>query len=1552
MANNLFKRILTLFTIFLVPNIVYAQNILQRGVTGVSRIMTQPWTRAGISILLFFIVIYSIILAATRKLKLFQSDGKISKSGQVFAFAFSMITSIGIFFAGGNAVSAAERINEITGTWGMVAFGIVIFLLTYYGLNPGFEKSTCKWGWFFVSLGWGIMVPSHIMQWKEWFFWGNTSFIIGIILLIICMFSSGSFSIGRGSGRRPRGEKERPEGEGPGGDEEKELDKITITPKPLVVPVNTTNHFTVETLDSDNNPLPNQAFTLTRSGGAVGVTPGPYVTDDHGRFILEVQAPATRNHEDFTVRAGTHHDSAIADYTDRTPPPPLPPVDETPRIHRINADHPVPNDGTTVPVEGEHFVGINGGAIRDSTGTIVFNRIVDFFRETSSTSGYMAILTPLAPGIYTLEVSNPHGTSNRKQFEIEAEDMPEIHEVNNNKNEVSYTGADIPNIKIKGLHFNKIDEAVIIDGTTKYNAYYKNPSNNPHEAGITISGTFGPGKYKLQFINSTNSTIYSNEKEFEIINKKPDEIKLHDVYVEPVGNHVTKVLDDDIFHNGKFIARRRYTDLNESTWNHEFILPFSIKMDGPNKKNRLRYQYNFSLLYFSPSENRFKPFTDDMINNEWKVRFYAAKSIEHPNRMWMRWRYWRSALGKKDSARRRVLLNKMPLASKNSKIGTVRLKNRTPNPTSPSGEPIEAIVVALNVTLVAVKDKDGNEINWWDIKHGRDFVKSNRLTGYYRIFLNKQKFTKGYKSTLNKFKKHETELAEFVKKYSGLFTDEGESFAKILKILTKEYNELIGVYGTFRIRKKLDSVKEDFKKGLKESLKNIHEHFENVNFDNLFGHIDDYFNKITGDLEELKKETEIVNLRRAHELEIHIDEFKVKKEELEKWVHYYKQKLHGNRRLREKSLLKKIKDVIKDIENNKYDVKKDIEIIRKKDLPEDIKQIGEAIESMQESTRALKAVLNVLRNLYVKVSGDVKDLNYKIKTRVPSIAVPSDWKDSEPTLKPTLKEITPKEKVEAPKSTSKKVTLKVVKGGPEKERYFYTFSPDVKDGFKVEYGEDRPDIIFVHKVKGKYGTYKPLDDTRDKFHDEHIIRNLLADNRLADVRCNCKNRSAKDLKIKSSKPGTTVYEKDHWRILKAPVVEIVEKEKPKIYSTKPKPITGAVKEEVKPEKDKPSPTYGWDLNQKNEEPEKPKNETRNAIKGPQEDGYYVAKSLDKEDGFLNLYKDGELEGNPFSIHVTGKIASFSYIDPLAFVRLLLDNPKRMENFCDIESTGKYVGKNPEEVTAFSQNIMNWRGVLEWNGEYWKVKPDSKLKMKVLLKEEQRASSIHSINGGRPFSHSTKEFIVEGENMDLVKQVDIKYLDIDGRRVSQIPGKKVISPTKLLVELGGPLPLGKCTIELLNKDNIRTEKEFEVEKSNKKEELWVTNINGDRPISYGTKSVTVEGDKFVDVNIVGEDIPKEYINCIIINKEDKEYIHDLYSFKPSNQNKGILTLKGPLPPGTYTLQLGNKYGWSNKKEFVIRGSKESSTIEEEQTKYADVPVRKKKKSFMSHLFNKL
>ncbi len=227
-------------------------RFMETGFRGIFNALGREAIQAGATLVLFLITIYAITLAGVKRIKTFQDGDKISKSGKIFAFSFSMLATLGLFFGGRRSFyEVVHNVLEATSVLGMVVLGLIIGMLVYFGFKQKDDKYPCA---ALAAAGLAFIIPSYIMEWQGWYSFGWLMLIIGGIWCLFKMFGKGT-----GSGNGPGGD--RPGGDRPGGDD----------PRGGEDPEESTTHGTlvIEVTDvDDGSPISHARVYTERRGGA------------------------------------------------------------------------------------------------------------------------------------------------------------------------------------------------------------------------------------------------------------------------------------------------------------------------------------------------------------------------------------------------------------------------------------------------------------------------------------------------------------------------------------------------------------------------------------------------------------------------------------------------------------------------------------------------------------------------------------------------------------------------------------------------------------------------------------------------------------------------------------------------------------------------------------------------------------------------------------------------------------------------------------------------------------------------------------------------------------------------------------------------------------------------------------------------------------------------------------------------------------------------------------------------------------------------------------
>lgn len=203
-------------------------QFLERGFSGIFNALGRDSIRSGLTFTLFLVTIYAILLAAAKRVKIFQGDeNTVNKSGKIVAFTISAMSTVGLFFTMGRSFyETAALVLQTVNVFGMVLFGLVIGLITYFGFKQNDDRYPCA---AVASAGLAIIIPSQIMQWQGWYTFGLILLIIGGIWCLFKLFkgnSSGGSDRGGDGGRNSGGsDRGREDGRDRGNNDRDEEDK-------------------------------------------------------------------------------------------------------------------------------------------------------------------------------------------------------------------------------------------------------------------------------------------------------------------------------------------------------------------------------------------------------------------------------------------------------------------------------------------------------------------------------------------------------------------------------------------------------------------------------------------------------------------------------------------------------------------------------------------------------------------------------------------------------------------------------------------------------------------------------------------------------------------------------------------------------------------------------------------------------------------------------------------------------------------------------------------------------------------------------------------------------------------------------------------------------------------------------------------------------------------------------------------------------------------------------------------------------------------------------
>ena len=137
-------------------------------------LMQQEYSVYFITFLLFFILLYSIFLAAIGKVSVFKQGSGPNKYGKVVAGAFSALATVGIFaFAEGQGGvrGMMETLLMPFGIYGGLGLALVTFMIVFFGLKDQEDSRSWKIAMASAGLalvGFGTWVSRPNIMWLGW----------------------------------------------------------------------------------------------------------------------------------------------------------------------------------------------------------------------------------------------------------------------------------------------------------------------------------------------------------------------------------------------------------------------------------------------------------------------------------------------------------------------------------------------------------------------------------------------------------------------------------------------------------------------------------------------------------------------------------------------------------------------------------------------------------------------------------------------------------------------------------------------------------------------------------------------------------------------------------------------------------------------------------------------------------------------------------------------------------------------------------------------------------------------------------------------------------------------------------------------------------------------------------------------------------------------------------------------------------------------------------------------------------------------------------------
>jgi len=188
------KKLNILTIILLSLPAVLAQNGVQGALTGIfsslQTILEVDELKFGLTFIAFFIILYGIFAAGLQIVPAFKDDGKLSRNGKLVAVGFSLLGNVGVFLSSnGRPADAVANLLSAFGFYAAIFVGIIIFLMLYFALKDTEFFKERVWELLICYLGIALLLGGTIVPAPEAKAWGVVALTIGIVFLIISLFS-------------------------------------------------------------------------------------------------------------------------------------------------------------------------------------------------------------------------------------------------------------------------------------------------------------------------------------------------------------------------------------------------------------------------------------------------------------------------------------------------------------------------------------------------------------------------------------------------------------------------------------------------------------------------------------------------------------------------------------------------------------------------------------------------------------------------------------------------------------------------------------------------------------------------------------------------------------------------------------------------------------------------------------------------------------------------------------------------------------------------------------------------------------------------------------------------------------------------------------------------------------------------------------------------------------------------------------------------------------------------------------------------------------------
>lgn len=426
-----------------------------------------------------------------------------------------------------------------------------------------------------------------------------------------------------------------------------------------------------------------------------------------------------------------------------------------------------------------------------------------------------------------------------------------------------------------------------------------------------------------------------------IIPKKEKEKSQKDaiqISVEPVGKFFNWVHHD--------LKGRRYLDVTVKDWGQLFEAPFTIKTD--KKGSTYRYRYNFVVMYHDSIKNKYVP-VDQKFLDDWHFEFFGNKSNEeHGNETPNIGRVRYSDINEA------VVVN----ADKQTSVANVTFGN--PNNKFAS----HSLLVFLHVTLLRKSNAQATKGKYLSVKN----VDSS--SAYYRFIL-KNKKVRTRVEVKKLIEDEEIELKELIKILNyqkKLLETENTKLIQIHRLLNEEFSKLKDVHGVFRYKNALVGISHD----MHVSLRIIKKGFEEINIDTLEKAIEKHIKKL---IEQANLINELNTGEISQEVIQALNEYETdfinKYKKFKSWSDEIREKLVGDKILHGDSIIKKIENMLDQIEKNKGSIEYKVKTLES-EFNEELREIENAIFDLRKVIHVTETLKDQINDLSEKINSVVK----------------------------------------------------------------------------------------------------------------------------------------------------------------------------------------------------------------------------------------------------------------------------------------------------------------------------------------------------------------------------------------------------------------------------------------------------------------------------------------------------------------------------------------------------------------------------------------------------